>query len=112
VKAPRQPASRQRSEGVGVVSARHPGFDVVADAWGYYKVGHIYKDGPADRDVFRLSEGNYIIALDDRELKTSDNYWQRFTVAAGSKFHFLLDDKPAKKGRGKSRSPRSRVRPT
>ncbi|HVH58372.1 MAG TPA: S41 family peptidase [Vicinamibacterales bacterium] len=79
-------------------TTRHPGFDVIPDASGYYKVGRIYKDGPADRDFFKISEGNYIIALDDRELKTSDNYWQRFTVAAGSKFHFLINDKPSKEG--------------
>ena len=77
---------------------RHPGFDVVSDASGFYKVGHIYKDGPADRDFLKIREGNYIIALDDRDLKTSDNYWQRFTVAAGTKFHFLMNDKPAKEG--------------
>ena len=77
---------------------RHPGFDVVSDSSGYYKVGRIYKDGPADRDFLKIREGNYIIGLDDRELKTSDNYWQYFTVAAGSKFHFLLNDKPAKDG--------------
>jgi tricorn protease len=79
-------------------TTRHPGFDVVTDASGYYKIGHIYKDGPADRDFLKIKEGNYIIALDDRELKTSDNYWQRFTVAAGSKFHFMLNDKPSKEG--------------
>ena len=77
---------------------RHPGFDVVIDPSGYYRVGHIYKDGPADRDFLKIKEGNYIIALDDRELKTSDNYWQHFTVAAGTKFHFLINDKPVKEG--------------
>ncbi len=77
---------------------RHPGFDVVSDPSGFYRVGHIYKDGPADRDFLKIREGNYIIALDDRELKTSDNYWQYFTVAAGTKFHFLLNDKPARDG--------------
>ena len=77
---------------------RHPGFDVVSDASGFYKVGHIYKDGPADRDFLKIREGNYIIALDDRPLKTSDNYWRYFTVAAGSKFHFLVNDKPVTEG--------------
>jgi tricorn protease len=77
---------------------RHPGFDVISDASGFYKVGHIYKDGPADRDFLKIKEGNFIIALDDRDLKTSDNYWRWFTVAPGSKFHFLVNDKPAKEG--------------
>jgi tricorn protease len=77
---------------------RHPGFDVISDPSGFYRVGHIYKDGPADRDFLKIREGNYIIALDGRELKTSDNYWQYFTVAAGTKFHFVLNDKPSRDG--------------
>jgi len=80
------------------VQTRHPGFALVADASGYYKVGHIYKDGPADRDYLRIKEGNYIISVDDRELKTTDNYWQYFTLAAGGKYHFMVNDKPAKDG--------------
>ena len=45
--------------------------DLVADASGYYKVGHIYKDGPADRDHLKIATGNYIIAFDDRDLELS-----------------------------------------
>jgi len=77
---------------------RYPGFDLVADASGYYKVGRLYKDGPADKDYLKIKEGHFIIALDDRDLKTSDNYWQRFTYPLGQKFHFLLNDKPAREG--------------
>jgi tricorn protease len=77
---------------------RYPGFDFVADASGFYKVGHIYKDGPADRDYLKIKQGHFIIAVDDRDLKTSDNYWQRLTLASGQKFHFLLNDKPAREG--------------
>ncbi|HET9704822.1 MAG TPA: S41 family peptidase, partial [Vicinamibacterales bacterium] len=77
---------------------RYPGFDLVADASGYYKVGRLYKDGPADKDYLKIKEGHFIIALDDRDLKTSDNYWQRFTYPLGQKFHFLLNDKPVRAG--------------
>jgi len=80
------------------VQTRYPGFDVVSDPSGYYKVGHIYKNGPADHDYLKLQPGNFIIAVDDRELKTSENYWRAFTIAAGNKFHFLINDKPAKDG--------------
>ena len=82
----------------GVAQTRYPGFDLVADASGYYKVGRIYKDGPADKDYLKIKEGQFIIALDDRDLKTSDNYWQRFTFPLGQKFHFLLNDKPVRAG--------------
>ena len=30
-----------------------------ADASGFYKVGHIYKDGPADHDYLKIKEGHY-----------------------------------------------------
>ena len=57
-------------------STRQPGFDVVFDPSGFYRVGHIYKDGPADHDFLKIREGDYIIALDGRDLKTTDNYWR------------------------------------
>jgi tricorn protease len=82
----------------GAAQTRHPGFDVVADSSGFYKVGRIYEDGPADKDYLKIKEGHFIIALDARELKTSDNYWQRFTYPLGQKFHFLLNDKPVRDG--------------
>jgi tricorn protease len=80
------------------VATRYPGFDLTADASGYYRVGHIYKTGPADHDYLKVRTGDYIISLDDRELKTTDNYWRYLTLAPGTKFHFLLNDKPAKEG--------------
>src|SRR5439155_17629157 len=80
------------------VQTRYPGFDVVADASGYYTVGHIYKNGPADHDYPEIRPGHFIIAIDDHELKTSQNYWRYFTIAAGNKFHFLVNDKPARDG--------------
>jgi tricorn protease len=77
---------------------RHPGFDVVSDASGLYKVGHIYKDGPADKDFLKVKEGDFIIAIGGQELKTSDNYWRHLTLAPGTKLHFLINDKAAKEG--------------
>jgi tricorn protease len=80
------------------VQTRYPGFDVVADPSGFYKVGHIYRNGPADHDYLKIKTGNFIVSIDERDLKTSDNYWRAFTIASGNKFHFLLNDKPAKEG--------------
>ena len=34
-----------------------PGFDLVADPSGFYKVGHIYKNGPADHDYLKIKDG-------------------------------------------------------
>jgi tricorn protease len=77
---------------------RYPGFDVETDAAGFYKVGHVYKDGPADRDYLKIKEGNFIVGVDDHDLKAGDNYWRYFTLAPGTKFHFMVNDKPSKDG--------------
>jgi tricorn protease len=77
---------------------RYPGFDVVADASGFYRVGHIYKTGPADHDYLKLRTGHYILSIDEKDLKTTDNYWRHLTISPGAKFRFLVNDKPAKDG--------------
>jgi len=77
---------------------RYPGFDLVADASGFFKVGHIYKDGPADHDYLKIKEGDVVVSVDGHDLKSSESYWQFFTLAPGTKFHFLLNDKAAKDG--------------
>jgi tricorn protease len=79
-------------------ATRYPGFDFTFDASGFYRVGHIYKTGPADRDFLKVRTGDYIIAIDDRDLKTTDNYWQRLTEPSTNKLRFLLNDTPAKDG--------------
>jgi len=77
---------------------RYPGFNLIPDASGFYKVGHVYKDGPADRDYLKLKEGQFVVSVDNHDLKSGDNYWQYFTLAPGTKFHFMINDKPAKEG--------------
>jgi tricorn protease len=88
------PADAERAP----AQTRYPGFDLVADPSGCYRVGHVYKTGPADHDYLKIKEGDFIVALDERDLKTTDNYWKYFTVAAGKKFHFLVNSKPAREG--------------
>jgi tricorn protease len=77
-------------------TTRSPGFELVADPVGLYRVGHIWKGGPADKEYIKIHTGAFILSIDDHELKTSDNQWQFFTQAAGRKFRILLNDKPAK----------------
>jgi tricorn protease len=79
-------------------TTRYPGFDFVFDPSGFYRVGHIYKTGPADHDYLKVRDGDYIIALDGRDLKTTDNYWKHLTFLSTNKLRFLLNDKPARDG--------------
>jgi tricorn protease len=77
---------------------RYPGFDVVADPSGFLKVSHIYKNGPADRDIVKIKPGQFVLAVNGTDLKATENYWRHLTLAAGSKFHFTVNDKPTKDG--------------
>jgi len=80
------------------VQTRYPGFEMTPDASGYFKVANIYRHGPADHEYVKLAPGNFILAVDGRELKTKDNYWQWFNVLSGQKFEFLVNSKPATDG--------------
>ena len=89
---PGRPAEEER------VQTRYPGFDMAPDPSGYFKVSYIYRKGPADHDYVKLAVGNYILALNDKELKTSENYWELFNILPGRKFEFLVNSKPAADG--------------
>jgi tricorn protease len=80
------------------IQTRYPGFDIEPDASGYYKVAYIYKKGPADHDYVKLAPGNFILAVNDKELKTSENYWKLFNILPGRKFEFLVNSKPSTDG--------------
>lgn len=80
------------------VQTRYPGFNLEPDASGYFKVGYIYKHGPADHDYVKIATGNYLLALNGKELKTSENYWKLFNVLPGRKFEFLVNSKPSLDG--------------
>jgi len=80
------------------VQTRHPGFQLEPDASGFYKVSYIYKRGPADHDYVKLAVGNYILAVNDKEMKTSENYWKLFNILPGRKFEFLVNSKPSTDG--------------
>jgi tricorn protease len=80
------------------VQTRHPGFEMEPDASGYYKVSYIYKKGPVDRDYVKLAVGNYVLSVNDKELKTSENYWKLFNILPGRKFEFLVNTKPSTDG--------------
>ncbi len=80
------------------LQTRYPGFDLAADPAGYYKVSYIYRDGPADHEYVKIRKGDYIIAIDDEEVKSGENYWKNLTIAPGRKFKFLVNDKPSREG--------------
>jgi len=43
---------------------------------GRYRISHIYRNGPADRDWLGLSVGDFVLSIDGTEIKAGDNYWE------------------------------------
>jgi tricorn protease len=93
ISAPPSPEERDR-----MAQTRFPGFDLEADSSGYYKVSHVYKNGPADKDYVNISAGEYILAIDGHELKAGDNYWKYLTAVRGEKLYFTVNSKPEATG--------------
>ena len=54
---------------------RFLGFEM-EPANGRYRVSHIYREGPADKEWIDLAVGDYVLAVDGVELKAGDNYWK------------------------------------
>lgn len=91
------PESRSQAQ------TRYPGFELASDPSGYYKVSSIYKDGPADKDFVKIAVGNFVLAVNDRELKAGDNYWKLYNSAAGRKVELTVNSKPALEGAWKTK---------
>jgi tricorn protease len=54
---------------------RLPGFELEPDQ-GRYRVSHVYRDGPADKEWLDLEEDDYVLAMEGEELQAGDNYWK------------------------------------
>ncbi len=65
------PPSRQMPR---LYTTRYLGFEIEPGDAGRYRVGHIYRDGPADKEWLNIAEGDYIQAINGQELKSGDNY--------------------------------------
>ncbi|MGQ0643500.1 MAG: S41 family peptidase [Gemmatimonadaceae bacterium] len=64
-----------------VYTTRFLGFELEPDrAAGRYKVSHIYREGPADKEWIDLKVGDYVLAIDGTELKAGDNYWKTLST--------------------------------
>jgi tricorn protease len=86
------------AEGGRGEQTRFPGFELEPDASGFYKVTHVYKNGPADKDYVKINSGDFVLAVDGQDLKAGDNYWRQYTTAASSRLEFTVNNKPAKEG--------------
>lgn len=91
----RLPGDQNRADRI---ATRFPGFEMTTDPSGYYKVSYVYRKGPADHEYVKLSPGNFILAVNGKELKTSENYWKLFNIMPEKKFEFVVNSKPSMDG--------------
>lgn len=54
---------------------RYTGFEMDPDG-DAYRVTHIYRDGPADKEWVDLKVGDYVLAINGTRLKAGDNYYE------------------------------------
>ncbi len=80
------------------VRTRFPGFEIAADPSGFYKVVHVYRHGPAERDYVRVSPGDFLLAVDGVALKSGENYFALYDQAAGRRVELTLNNKPSMEG--------------
>jgi len=51
------------------------GFEIAPDG-DRYVVGHVYDNGPADKEWIDVAPGDVVVAIDGQEIGPPDNYWQ------------------------------------
>jgi tricorn protease len=81
-----------------IAQTRYLGFEMDESTAGRYRISHIYRDGPADKEWLALSEGDYVLAIDGEEVKSGDNYWKLLT----NTLHTYIPVKVAKTATGEN----------
>ena len=93
-----------RGPGGGGVSTSHLGIELEPDAAaGRYRVTYVYEDGPADKDWVRVKPGDYLLAIDGKQVKAGDDYWALLNNRLNRKVTVTFNDKPAEEGAWHSR---------
>ena len=76
---------------------RLPGFEMEPDQ-GRYRVSHVYRDGPADKEWLDLEVGDWVLAVDGEEIHAGDNYWKNLNDALNEYVTFRVADSPSGAG--------------
>jgi tricorn protease len=83
----------------GGVSTGHLGVELEPDSSaGRYRVTYIYEDGPADKDWVRVNVGDYLIAINGKQVKAGDNYWQLLNNRLNRKSEVSFNKKAGEDG--------------
>jgi tricorn protease len=84
-------------------STMHLGFDLTDDReGGRYRVSHIYAGGPADNGWVKVRPGDYLIAIDGKEVRLGDNYQRLLSDRLNASAEVTLNDRPGADGAWKT----------
>jgi len=56
-------------------NTRYLGFEIEPDG-ARYRVSHVYRDGPADKDWIDIRKGDFVLSIDGQDVKAGDDYWK------------------------------------
>lgn len=85
--------------GRGGVSTGNLGIELEPDkAAGRYRVAYVYEDGPADKDWVKVKVGDYLLAIDGKQVKAGDEYWQLLNNRLNRKVTVTFNSKPDSEG--------------
>lgn len=62
-----------------IAQTRYLGIELDEAPGGRYRISHIYRDGPADKEWLDLAVGDYVLSIDGQDIKSGDNYWKTLT---------------------------------
>jgi len=82
----------------GAVQTRFPGFDLAPDPSGFYRVAHVYRHGPADKDFVKVRSGDFVLSVDGTPLRSGENYWRLYGAPPGRKMEFTVNERPVPEG--------------
>jgi len=74
-------------------ATRLPGIEL-EPAQGRYRVSHVYRDGPADKEWLELEVGDFVLAIDGQEIRAGDNYWKILNHALNDYVTLRVADSP------------------
>jgi tricorn protease len=60
-------------------TTKYLGFEMESDG-GRYRVTHVYRDGPANKEWVDIHTGDYVLALDGQDLKAGEDYWKMLSI--------------------------------
>jgi tricorn protease len=88
-----------RGAGGGGVATGHLGVELEPDsAAGRYRVSYLYEDGPADKDWVKVKVGDYLLAINGKQVKAGDDYWELLNNRLNRKVDVTFNSKPTEDG--------------